>query len=282
MKPMSIIVFAAIISTSIIYLIVPGNENKKIPEEENVISNKIFIQRETLWPVEETIAKEELAGEDRRIEPAELPSGTILSKNQLEALDSNNLFYQQEISEALFQRIYGKSFKENCTVPREDLVYIRVLYYGFDEETHIGELISNRNISKDLIEIFNQLYTNEYPIEKMVLIDDYDADDERSMADNNTSCFNFRKISGSTSLSKHSMGYAVDINPLYNPYIRTMDGKEICEPENGMAYMDRVQNFPYKIDESDLCCRLFKQYGFAWGGDWNSVKDYQHFEKIVH
>ena len=25
--------------------------------------------------------------------------------------------------------------------------------------------------------------------------------------------------------------------------------------------------------------RLMKEYGFEWGGDWKSLKDYQHFEK---
>ena len=53
----------------------------------------------------------------------------------------------------------------------------------------------------------------------------------------------------------------------------------VCEPAAGEAYMDREQDFTYKIDENDLCCRLFKEHGFSWGGDWNSVKDYQHFEK---
>ena len=114
----------------------------------------------------------------------------------------------------------------------------------------------------------------------MRLIDEYDGDDTASMEDNNTSCFNYRVVEGSTSLSKHALGRAIDINPLYNPYI-TYDkqGGTHVSPEKAAAYADRGMNFPYKIDENDLCYKLFTQHGFIWGGNWNSVKDYQHFQK---
>lgn len=189
------------------------------------------------------------------------------------------VFTSEAISDEIFARMYGKSYKEDCTVPREELRYLRISCIGFDGEPYVGELVANEAIADDLLEIFRELYEAAYPIEKMRLIDEYDADDEASMADDNTSCFNFRKVSGSERLSNHSYGKAIDINPLYNPYIRTSGGTEVCEPAAGEPYMDRTPDFPYKIDEDDLCCRLFKEHGFTWGGDWNSVKDYQHFER---
>lgn len=204
---------------------------------------------------------------------------TTVEKGDLELLDTDVMFYQEEVSDLLFDRIYGKSWKVDCTVSREELRYLRVLYMGFDGETHVGEMLCNRELAADLLDIFKQLYEQEYPIEKMILIDHYDADDELSMEDNNTSCFNFRKVSGSTHLSKHAMGRAVDINPLYNPYVRTRDGELICEPANAARFMDRDRDFLYKIDEEDLCYRLFTEHGFEWGGSWNSSKDYQHFQK---
>ncbi len=99
------------------------------------------------------------------------------------------------------------------------------------------------------------------------------------MADNNTSCFNYRTVSGKSKLSNHSYGCAIDINPLYNPYVRTRDGKVLVSPQNAGEYADRSADFPYKIDREDLCYRLFTEHGFEWGGAWNSSKDYQHFEK---
>lgn len=208
-----------------------------------------------------------------------LPAGSIVNPSVLEAAGIDNLFYSTEISEDLINRIQGISYQENDNISLSELCYLRVLYYGFDGETHIGELIVNQKIEVDILEIMKELYENQYPIEKMVLIDEYDADDERSMADNNTSAFNYRTVNGSTKLSKHSLGLAIDINPRFNPCIKTVNDEALVEPANGTAYTDRTQDFPYKITEQDLCYRLFTEHGFTWGGSWNSLKDYQHFEK---
>jgi hypothetical protein len=76
-------------------------------------------------------------------------------------------------------------------------------------------------------------------------------------------------------------GMAIDINTLYNPYIKTLDdGTLLIQPATAKAYCDRSRDFPYKIDHEDLCFRLFTEAGFEWGGDWTTRKDYQHFELI--
>ena len=80
-------------------------------------------------------------------------------------------------------------------------------------------------------------------------------------------------------MSKHGYGMAVDINPLYNPYHKRLkNGKEVVEPATARPYLNRKKEFKYKIEADDLCCRLFKKYGFSWGGNWKTMKDYQHFE----
>lgn len=206
---------------------------------------------------------------------------TIVSIKYANKKQIKKLFYQEKISDAIFQRMYKKSYKKGCTISKHDLRYIRVLYYGFDKKTHIGELVVNQRIAKDICNIFYQLYCKKYPIEKMILIDAYNASDEKSMADNNTSAFNYRPISGTTRLSKHSYGMAVDINPFYNPYLHTINGKKVCEPAMAHKYLNRSKPFAYKIDKKDLCYKLFTKYGFSWGGNWRNVKDYQHFEKIL-
>lgn len=182
------------------------------------------------------------------------------------------------IPDEIFAKMQGKSFKDNCTVPREDLRYLKVLHVGFDGKTHKGELVVNRLIADDVLDIFKQLYEAGYEIEKIRLIDEYDADDEKSMRDNNSSAFNFRYISYSTKLSKHALGLAVDINTLYNPYVKYVDGRRNVEPANAEKYTDRSIEFPHKIDHDDLCYKVFAEHGFEWGGDWEHAKDYQHFE----
>ncbi|MCM1119910.1 MAG: M15 family metallopeptidase [bacterium] len=192
-------------------------------------------------------------------------------------------FYYEPLSEALAMHITGISYPEDIEDPAialMDLSYVHVLHYNFEGESAEGELICNQAIAQDLVEIFWELYQAEYQIERIRLIDEYGGDDDLSMEDNNTSCFNYRVVSGSTSLSKHAYGLAIDINPLYNPYITyNKDQTFNVSPAAGEEYADRSRTFPYKIDENDLCYRLFKERGFTWGGDWNSCKDYQHFQK---
>ena len=190
----------------------------------------------------------------------------------------NKEFYIKPIPNDIFEKMQGKSYKENCTVPREELRYLHILHVGFDNNTHEGELIVNKRIAEEVLDIFKELYKAGYQIEKVRLIDEYNAQDELSMRDNNSSAFNFRYISYSTTLSKHAMGLAVDINTLYNPYIKQVDGRLNIEPANAVNYVDRNRQFPHKIDHDDLCYKLFTKYGFEWGGDWEDSKDYQHFE----
>ena len=183
-----------------------------------------------------------------------------------------------EIDEKVFARIDGKSYKRDCPLALEQLRYLKLLHRDLSGKTLLGEMICHVKISARLIKIFETLYAQNYPVEKIRLIDDYDADDELSMRDNNSSCFNFRKIANTDEISLHGYGLAVDINPLYNPYITFIDGKKIIAPENAAEFEDRKKFFPYKIDENDLCCELFAAQGFRWGGDyWPDKKDYQHF-----
>ena len=183
-----------------------------------------------------------------------------------------------EINDDIFARILYKSYKTDCTTARRDLRYLKIPYIDFSGKAKTGELICNHHIASALAEIFDSLYSAKYQIEKIRLVDEYDACDELSMSDNNSSCFNFRFISYTNIPSKHGLGLAVDINPLYNPYVKKIDGVLSIEPANASPYVDRSRIFPHKIEEGDLCLSLFRNFGFEWGGDWTNSKDYQHFE----
>lgn len=161
-------------------------------------------------------------------------STITLSANRVTYQDG---FYYEDITEPLKKRINGLSYKDNCTVPYEDLKYLSVKYINFNGVEEIGELICNKSIADDLLEIFYELYLSSYPIEKIRLIDSYQADDDLSCADNNTSCFNYRVVEGSKKLSKHALGLAIDINPVYNPYVTYPNGQIRIEQNRcAMAY----------------------------------------------
>ena len=157
---------------------------------------------------------------------------------------------------------------------------LQVQHVDFQGKTQQGIIICNRAIAQDLREIFSELYRRKYPIERIRPISEYGDDDERSMQANNTSCYCYRPIEGSTKLSNHALGRAIDVNPLYNPCVRRKkDGTLLIQPSTGKPYVNRNKSFKYKITPKDLCYRLFTQHGFRWGGSWHSLKDYQHFEK---
>lgn len=184
------------------------------------------------------------------------------------------------INDQLLAFIKGKSYRNDCTIPVSQLRYITLLHKNSQGETIVGEMIVNKAIAHEVLAIMQEMYRADYPIEKVRLVDYFNADDEKSMRANNSSSFNFRFISHTKTVSKHGKGMAVDINPLYNPYHKFLNnGKEIIEPSNAKPYLDRNAQFPYKIVKEDTCYRSFTSRGFKWGGSWNNSKDYQHFEK---
>lgn len=192
-------------------------------------------------------------------------------------------FYYELIPDSVKSRMIGLSYPEDIDetkVSFADLRYCRLKYVDFNGNTAEGEMVCNKSIADDVMEIFYELYQAEYRIESIKLIDEFNADDTASMAANNTSCFCYRVVDGSANLSNHAYGRAIDLNPYYNPYIVFKTGEDdYISPPGSEIYADRSVDFPYKIDANDLAYRLFKEHGFRWGGDWNSCKDYQHFDK---
>lgn len=181
--------------------------------------------------------------------------------------------------------IMGQTFTQSPVEGQPHLRLLHLSHYDRYGNVQVGELICNKAIANDLIEIFRELYNAQYRIERMETVDKYDGDDERSMTANNTSCYNYRPKTGNKSeLSMHARGLAIDINPLYNPYIHHRTGR--IAPLAGKPYVtnrDKVKE-PWPgafIKKDDLIYKLFIKHGFTWGGNWRSCKDYQHFEKKV-
>lgn len=187
-------------------------------------------------------------------------------------------FTSEPLSQEVINRISGISWKQGAPVGFDDLSYVKVMYWGFDEKEHIGELIVHKKVAEEITEIFKELYEAKFPIEKMRLIDEYDANDDLSMADNNTSSFCYREVAGKKgTLSKHSYGIAIDINPIQNPFVK---GDRIS-PIEGKEFADRENVRKGMIIKDDICYKAFKERGWIWGGEWNTLKDYQHFQKQI-
>ena len=206
-------------------------------------------------------------------------AGSEVTEGAVAAFGLDNCFAAEPVPEGVWTSMQGLSYIENPHIGRNDLRYLRLLHKDAEGRILLGEMVCNAAVADDLVAIFKGLYLASYPIEKMLLTDKFGADDETQMRANNTSCFCYRTIAGKSKLSKHALGLAVDINPLYNPYVKRRGaGSLFVQPANAAAYCDRDASFPYKIVAGDAACRLFAEYGFEWGGAWRTLKDYQHFE----
>lgn len=176
----------------------------------------------------------------------------------------------------LIKKISSPNWAKGCHDILSDLAYIRIKYWGFDDKPHEGEIIVNKALTHDVIAIFNALYQERFPIERMQTIDEFDNDDERAMEANNTSSFNCRETTGKPgAFSLHSYGRAVDINPRVNPYIKK--GKVL--PKNAYNTNEHNPFLKGKITKQSEIYRLFVEKKWRWGGDWQSLKDNHHFEK---
>jgi peptidoglycan LD-endopeptidase CwlK len=164
---------------------------------------------------------------------------------------------------------------EGTTAPEEiidSLSLVDILYYSFDGKKHQGQIIVNSSLEDDVYEIFALIAEMKFPIGKVIPIVAYQWDDQNSMADNNSSSFNFRVIEGTTKLSLHSFGRAVDINPVQNPVIYPQG---VIAPAGAKYAPAKAGAFTAK----NPVVQAFLQRGWHWGGNFDQPKDYHHFEK---
>ena len=170
----------------------------------------------------------------------------------------------------------GVSWRPGCPVPLRDLRLVTLRYWGFDRQAHRGRLVVHRDVAEKIAGVFRRLYEVSFPIRQMRLVDYYGADDRTSMEHDNTSAFNCRWRAGEPGVwSQHAYGRAIDVNPVENPYVWS-DG---VSPRNGAPFVDRSNRRRGMIFHGDAVWWAFRNRSWEWGGDWTSVKDYQHFSR---
>jgi D-alanyl-D-alanine carboxypeptidase len=165
------------------------------------------------------------------------------------------------------------SWRPGCPVGLGDLRLLRVDHWGFAHRVHRGELVVHRDQARRVLRVMERLFRLRYPIRQMRLVDRYRADDDRSMAADNTSAFNCRRVAGTSRWSEHASGRAIDLNPVENPYVA---GGHVSPPA-GRGYAARARRAAGMIHAGDAVVRAFAAAGWRWGGAWRGARDYQHF-----
>jgi hypothetical protein len=159
-------------------------------------------------------------------------------------------------------------FKKGKSLIDTDIVKVEISFINFEETEDTGILEVHKDVKDEVVKIFNDIKEINFPIFKIETIDKYDFDDEKSVVANNSSAYNFRFVNGTTKLSDHAIGLAIDINPKQNPWVHPY----------------ALNKFPYipgekgTIEKGDEVVDIFEKYGWSWGGNWRNP-DYQHFFK---
>lgn len=165
------------------------------------------------------------------------------------------------------------TWSARCPVTTEELAYVRLRFWGFDDRPHQGELLVHRDVAADLVSVFAALFDARFPIEQMRVVHPEELDLPPTGDGNNTTGFVCRPVRGSSTWSAHARGLAVDVNPFHNPYVRDA----LVLPELASAYTDRQHLRPGMIIPGETAATAFKAIGWAWGGDWTRPVDWMHF-----
>lgn len=197
-------------------------------------------------------------------------------------LYAKNIFFGKinAIPSDIQKKMIGNSWHEGCPIGLDDLAYLKVSYWGFDNKSHMGEIIIHKSLASETLTIFKELFQIKYPIQEMKLYDDYGVINNIGQfgKHNDTVGFYCRPpANGSSKFSEHAYGIAIDINPLNNPYVKG----NIFWPFESKNFIDRSKNQKNMIQVDSKIFRIFTQHGWEWGGLWKNEKDYMHFQKFI-
>lgn len=173
-------------------------------------------------------------------------------------------------------KMRDSSWRPGCPVLLESLRLLTLTYWGEDHEAKRGHLVVHQALALEVVDVFRELFAARFVVHRLGLASEFGGDDGALMEENVTSAFNCRPSTGKRGgFSVHSYGSAIDINPKWNPYVR---GKLVL-PSSGRSFVKRESLPPGGILGEGLVVRAFGSRGWGWGGNWRSLKDYQHFEK---
>jgi D-alanyl-D-alanine carboxypeptidase len=165
------------------------------------------------------------------------------------------------------------SWRAGCPVAPAGLRLVEVTHWGYDGKPRTGRIVVAAHLATKTATIFRTLYAQRFQIQRMEPVDAFGGSDGRSMAANNTSGFNCRRVAGTSTWSEHAFGTAIDVNPVQNPWV----SKGVVDPPAGSAWLYRASPTPGMIIGGDATVQAFASQGFKWGGYWTTKKDYQHF-----
>jgi hypothetical protein len=186
------------------------------------------------------------------------------------------------LSESQEERLRGGFWRPGCPVALSGLRVLTVRHVGFDGRVRTGQLVVNAEVAAPLVRVFRRLYELRFPIRHMRFADAYGPDSARPTDGDISGSFECRQAvpspctggSGTGTWSNHAYGYAIDINPVENPYV----GCGMSHDPRARRYMDRSRLRRGMVTPAVV--QAFAAIGWGWGGAWTGdTKDYMHFSR---
>lgn len=206
--------------------------------------------------------------------PPELDPRRFTLPDQLPALPGDG--FASAVQPVPAEVLARSTWEPGCPVAADDLAYVRLAFWGFDDQRHTGELLLNRSVARDVVSVFRRLYAERFPFEELRITPRSELDAPPTGDGNDTGAFSCRPTTGSdTTYSQHAYGLAIDLNPFQNPYVKG----DLVLPELASTYLDRDDVRPGMITPDGVVVRAFTDIGWTWGGTWSSLKDFQHFSQ---
>ena len=110
----------------------------------------------------------------------------------------------------------GNSWHQGCPVSLNQLSYLTVSYWGFDNKSHIGHIIINKQLAAEVVQIFEELYQHHFSDRKICNFLRSIIVPHVMMILMVLSVIKILRIN--LNFSMHAYGIAIDISPVYNPY----------------------------------------------------------------
>lgn len=188
--------------------------------------------------------------------------------------------FAAEVADPAPAEVLARStWQPGCPVAADELAWVRLTFWGFDDARHTGELLVHSDVADDMVAVFRALYDARFPLEAMEVTPAAALDAAPTGDGNGTESFVCRAVTGGSSFSQHAYGLAVDVNPFQNPYVKGEGTDRVVVPELASSYLERDAVRPGMVLADDAVVRAFAAVGWEWGGAWRTLKDYQHFSR---
>ena len=159
-----------------------------------------------------------------------------------------------------------QSFSVEQNPDVEGMANVRFLAWDLEGDRKVARersVVVNQKLAGEVLTIFREIYEadEQFPIHEVIGYD-------------------YRTVAGSGGgLSRHALGRAIDINRAENPMIE--GGEKIVHPDEPPYEPGdwRPGEDPYSIPPDGSVVQAFTSRGWRCGGNWTSMKDYQHFDK---